>query len=775
MTTPWTDPTRSPHERARALLADLSLEEKVGQLGSYWLRPQDLGDTGFAPMQSSFDSDRDTFEAASAHGLGHITRAFGSRPMEPQSGVDHLRALQEHVIAHSPHGIPAIAHEECLTGFMAHGATTYPAAIAWGASFSPDLIEAMARQIGADMHAVGVHMGLSPVLDVVRDYRWGRIEETMGEDPYLIGMLATAYVRGLQDSGVVATLKHFAGHAASRAGRNHAPVSIGPRELHDVDLVPFEMAVRLGRAGAVMNSYADLDGVPPAADRWLLTELLRDDWGFDGTVVSDYFAVNFLQTMHGVASSPAEAAATALHAGMDVELPDTNCFATLAETIAEGHLPVETLDTAVERVLRQKIELGLLDPRSDASRDGQAIDLDPPENRALARRIAEESIVLVRNQGILPLSKGASIALVGPCAVDPRTHLGCYSFTNHVTARFGGEGTAVDVPTIASSLADRWGADALEVVRGVDILDPDTSGIEGAVAAARRADVALVAVGDRAGLFGTGTSGEGCDVIDLSLPGRQGDLLEAVLETGTPVVLLLVSGRPYAVGRYAERCAGVIQAFMPGEEGGPALAGILTGDVNPSGHLPVGLPSDVGGQPGTYLAPRLAWESEDISNIDPRPLYPFGHGLSYASFDLTDLSLDHARIAPDGTAEAEVTVTNTSTIAGAQVVQLYLSDASASVVRPLKRLVGFSKVHLEAGASTRLRFHLDAERTSFTGRDLRRVVEPGEFILRVGFSSEDTPVSARFHITGQTRTIDTAARSLVTPTTICPSPATAAR
>ncbi|SLM87930.1 glycoside hydrolase family 3 N-terminal domain-containing protein [Brachybacterium nesterenkovii] len=751
MSTPWTDPARPADERARALLAELTLEEKAGQLGSYWLRPETDGEEGFAPMQSSFDEGRDTFDALAAHGLGHITRAFGSGTLTPAEGVEHLRTLQKGVLSHSRLGIPAIAHEECLTGFMAAGATTYPAAIAWGASFSPELVREMARRIGRDMRAVGTHLGLSPVLDIVRDYRWGRIEETMGEDPYLTGVLATEYVSGLQESRVVATLKHFAGHAASRAGRNHAPVSIGPREFRDIDLIPFEMAIKLGKVGAVMNSYADVDGVPPASDRWLLTDLLRGDWGFTGTVVSDYWAVNFLESMHGVAADTKDAAIQSLRAGMDVELPETNCFTTLVDAVREGALDEADLDVAVERVLRQKIELGLLDEGFDPTADGEAIDLDPQDNRGLARELAEASIVLLANDGTLPLATPASVAVIGPNAVEARSHLGCYSFTNHVLARLEGGDLSVPVPTIAESLAAEWPDARIAVERGVDVLDPDVSGIEAAVAAARAAETAIVVVGDRAGLFGTGTSGEGCDVVDLSLPGRQADLVEAVLETGTPVVLVLVTGRPYALGAFADRCAAIVQAFMPGEEGGPAVAGVLSGRVNPSGHLPIGIPGHVGGQPGTYLSPRLAWESEGVSNLDPRPLFPFGHGLSYSSFELADLALSAQEVAPDGEVEISARITNTSDRDGTQLVQLYLSDPVASVVRPLKRLVGFARVDLAAGASKRVTFRLHADRTAFTGRDLRRIVEPGEFVVRVGLSSEDAPLTASFTITGDVR------------------------
>ena len=777
MTLPlWNDRGRSTDERVEALLAALTLEEKIAQLGSYWKRPT-LGDAeGFAPMQSTFEEGRDPFEAAVQNGLGHLTRPYGSAPLEPEEGVENLRTMQQAVVDGSAHGIPALVHEECLTGVMAHGATTYPAAIAWGASFDPELIGEMAARIGGDMHAMGAHMGLSPVLDIVRDYRWGRIEETMGEDPYLTGVLATAYVRGLQSAGVIATLKHFAGHAASRAGRNHAPVSIGMRELHDIDLVPFEMAVRHGEVGAVMNSYADLDGTPPAASRWLLTELLRETWGFEGTVVADYWAVSFLQSMHRVVEDDRAAAVAALSAGLDIELPETTAYPHLAGAVEDGELALDVIDTAVRRILRQKVELGLLDPEFDAAATGAAIDLDAPESRALARRMAEESIILLDNPAdLLPLRAGAadgggpgSIALIGPAAVQPRSFLGCYSFTNHVLSRLEDNGTSVDVPTLTDALSAEFPAAQITTAAGTDFLDPDPSGIAEAVAAAQDAELAVLAVGDLAGLFGAGTSGEGCDVESLQLPGAQHDLVEAVLATGTPVVLLLVTGRPYSLGAYRGRARAIVQAFMPGEEGASALAGVLSGRINPSGRLPIGIPDGVGGQPGTYLAPVLGWVSEGISNLDPKPLFPFGHGLSYSRFEYSELALSAEKIAADGTVEISATVSNTGDRDGMEVVQLYLSDPVASVVRPLKRLVGFTKVGLAAGESTRVTFRLHADRTSFTGPDLQRIVEPGEFRVRLGASSEDTTLEGSFRIEGQVRTIPAGTAVLDTPASVTP-------
>ena len=777
MTLPlWNDRGRSTDERVEALLAALTLEEKIAQLGSYWKRPE-IGDAeGFAPMQSTFEEGRDPFEAAVQNGLGHLTRPYGSAPLEPEEGVENLRTMQQAVVDGSAHGIPALVHEECLTGVMAHGATTYPAAIAWGASFDPELIGEMAARIGGDMHAMGAHMGLSPVLDIVRDYRWGRIEETMGEDPYLTGVLATAYVRGLQSAGVIATLKHFAGHAASRAGRNHAPVSIGMRELHDIDLVPFEMAVRHGEVGAVMNSYADLDGTPPAASRWLLTELLRETWGFEGTVVADYWAVSFLQSMHRVVEDDRAAAVAALSAGLDIELPETTAYPHLAGAVEDGELALDVIDTAVRRILRQKVELGLLDPEFDPAATGAAIDLDAPESRALARRMAEESIILLDNPAdLLPLRAGAadgggpgSIALIGPAAVQPRSFLGCYSFTNHVLSRLEDNGTSVDVPTLTDALSAEFPAAQITTAAGTDFLDPDPSGIAEAVAAAQDAELAVLAVGDLAGLFGAGTSGEGCDVESLQLPGAQHDLVEAVLATGTPVVLLLVTGRPYSLGAYRGRARAIVQAFMPGEEGASALAGVLSGRINPSGRLPIGIPDGVGGQPGTYLAPVLGWVSEGISNLDPKPLFPFGHGLSYSRFEYSELALSAEKIAADGTVEISATVSNTGDRDGMEVVQLYLSDPVASVVRPLKRLVGFTKVGLAAGESTRVTFRLHADRTSFTGPDLQRIVEPGEFRVRLGASSEDTTLEGSFRIEGQVRTIPAGTAVLDTPVSVTP-------
>lgn len=765
----WNDRDRSLAERVEALLAELTTEEKIGQLGSFWPRdepsdpvaahaavlsaPDETADE-VAPMQSVFDASRRGFEITAEHGLGHLTRVFGSAPIGAEEGMARLADLQRRVVKQSRLGIPAIAHEESLTGFTSYGATVYPTAMAWGATFDPQLIGEMAAAIGSDLAAVGVHQSLAPLLDVVRDYRWGRVEETIGEDPYLVGTLGTAYVTGLQSAGVIATLKHFCGYSASRAGRNHAPVPMGRREFEDFLLPSFEMAVRLGGARSVMNSYSDVDGVPVAADHELLTGTLRNRWGFDGTVVSDYWSIPFLQTMHRVAADLREAGALALAAGMDVELPETSAFYHLGEALQAGLITADELDTCVRRVLAHKIELGLLDADWNPATP-EPVDLDSPRNRDIARRVAEESITLLSNSGVLPYedSVGRRIAVIGPCAEEIRSFFGCYSFPNHVLSRAGTEEIGLPGDNLVTALAHEFVDAKIAVGAGVPILEPDASGIDAAVALAAESDLVVLAIGDRAGMFGKGSSGEGCDSVDLRLPGLQHQLASAVLDTGTPTVLLIISGRPYALGGLVERSAAVIQAFMPGIEGGAALAGVLSGRINPSGRLPVGVPDHPGGQPGTYLAPPLAWYSEGVSNLDPRPLFPFGHGISYTDFELDDLDLSASEMTPDGTVEVAATVINTGSRPGTEVVQLYAGDPVARVARPLKQLIGYARVDLEPGECKRVTFSVHADRFSYVGPDYRRIVDPGEIELSVGRSSEDRPLRASVTITGAGRVV----------------------
>ncbi|WP_443034093.1 beta-glucosidase family protein [Streptomyces sp. CA2R106] len=783
----WQDTALPPEARADALLAELTLPEKAAQLYGVWVGASAEGGE-VAPHQHEMEAPAD-LDALLPHGLGQLTRPFGTAPVDPALGALSLLRTQRRIMAAGRFGIPALAHEECLAGFAAWGATAYPVPLAWGATFDPELVGAMAGRIGRDMRAVGVHQGLAPVLDVVRDPRWGRVEETIGEDPYLVGTIGTAYVRGLESAGVVATLKHFAGYSASRAGRNLAPVGMGGRERADVILPPFEMAVREGGARSVMHAYTDTDGIPSAADEQLLTGLLRDTWGFTGTVVADYFGVAFLHTLHGVAGTLAEAAGAALGAGVDIELPTVKAYGEpLLAAVAEGRVPEALLDRAVRRVLVQKAQLGMLDAdwdpvppvlagrapdagpdtgpdagpdiSSDTDADASSVealrgsvDLDSPANQDLARRLAERSVVLLRNDGTLPLAQPGTIAVLGPNADTPTAVLGCYSFPVHVGSQHPQVPAGIELPTLREALAEQFAGSRIVSAPGCAVDTPDTGGIAAAVRAAAEADVVVLALGDRAGLFGRGTSGEGCDAQSLALPGVQRQLLDAVLDTGRPVVVTLLAGRPYALGRAAREAAAVVQTFFPGQMGTAALAAVLAGQVEPSGRLPVSVPAHPGSQPSTYLTARLG-QASDVSNVDPTPAYPFGHGLAYTSFAWTELDTAAPRAGTDGALRCAFTVRNTGRREGTEVVQVYLHDPVASVVRPEQRLVGYRRVHLAPGAAARVELTVPADLAAFTGRDGRRVVEPGALELRLGASSADIRLTAACELTGPPRTVD---------------------
>ena len=465
----WQDETRPLPERVELLLAAMTLEEKVGQLGSRWVGNNLAGEPGVeetelqvAPMQEVFAASGTVpLAEASRHGLGHLTRVYGSEPVSVAEGADELVRQQRIVMESSRFDVPALVHEECLTGFTAYGATVYPAAIAWGATWDPDLVRRMAATIGRDMAALGVHQGLSPVLDVVRDYRWGRVEETLGEDPFLVASLGTAYVQGLQSAGVIATLKHFAGYSASRAARNHGPVSMGPRELRDVILPSFEMAVALGGVGSVMNSYADVDGVPAGANSWLLTELLREEWGFEGTVVSDYWAVPFLASMHRVAADACRgrrAGPRGRHRRGAARHPRVRRRTgragprRLARRVVRGpRCPPGTPRQGAARPARRRVDprgVGRTTPAGSTSTHRQP-GARARDGRAL-RRPAR------RRHGAADQERAASGAEQGggrrPCADDARTFMGCYSFPMHVLPRHPRAGLGIECPTALDAL-----------------------------------------------------------------------------------------------------------------------------------------------------------------------------------------------------------------------------------------------------------------------------------------------------------------------------------
>jgi beta-glucosidase len=611
------------------------------------------------------------------------------------------------------------------------------------------------------MRAVGAHQGLSPVLDVCRDPRWGRTEETFGEDPYLVGRMGVAFVRGLQGEdlrdGVIATAKHFVGYGASEGGMNWAPAHIGTRELHEVYLHPFEAAVRTAGLRSIMNGYHELDGVPCGADRSLLTGILRDRWGFDGVVVADYFSVRQLVDYHQLAADDEDAAAMAMSAGLDVELPSTDCYGTpLLRALESGRVSQAAFEEAVRRALRAKFELGLFErPFVDVA---EVVRIsDGSRRRDLARRIAAKSLVLLRNDGVLPLAAEAgSVAVIGPNADQARHLFGDYTYPAHIESlhEMGEDGqnvfsmpfpdgtsiqsAHVQAEAVVDALRRRLGG-RVRFARGCDVSGTSRDGFDAAVAVASEADVAIMVMGDKSGLTRDCTSGETCDRASLDLPGVQEDLVRAVVATGTPVVLVLICGRPGASAWVHEHCAAVLLAWMPGQEGAAAIADVLTGELNPGGKLPISYPRGTGQVPVFYAhkpsGGRSHWKG-DYVDAPSSPLYPFGHGLSYTTFALSNASVER-EVSWNGSFSVEVTVANTGTRAGDEVVQLYVRRRRASVTRPVLELKSFVRVELAPGAARTVTFNVPAGQVGFYDRSLSYVVEPGVLEVLVGSSAGD--------------------------------------
>ena len=761
MTLPgYRDSQRPIEERVDDLLGRMTTDEKIAQLGSSWS----------FELLTAMSLDEVKAAQKLGQGIGQITRIAGATNLGQSASAELANEIQRFLIEKTRLGIPVIVHEECLHGLLARESVCFPQSIGQAATWEPELVHAMASRLGRELRAAGAHQGLAPILDITRDPRWGRIEETYGEDPYLVAELGAAYIRGLQGEGapeerVFATGKHMVGHGLPEGGLNHAPSHIGPRELEDAFLFPFEAAVRDAGLRSMMHAYDDVDGLPCVASRFLLTETLRERWGFDGIVVSDYSGIDELLTSHAMTTNRSAAAALALEAGVDVELPTTQFYGgPLADAVAGGLIEMATVDLAVARVLRAKFELGLFEkPYVDPA----AAELPLETDRALARECAVQSMVLLANDGTLPLRTDLrTVAVIGPNADSARNMQGDYAHMVHVEALIEMGGFGSQLPeglTVVDELAGR--ETILEAIRGrvnahaevryspgCGILDGDDDSIQAAVTAARAADVAIVVVGERSGLTDDCTCGEARDRLDIGLPGRQSELVAAVAATGTPVVLVLVAGRPLAIESEAAISAAVVHAWVPGEEGPEALADILFGVANPGGKLPVTVPRRTGQIPIYYghkpSGGRSHWKGPyvDGSNL---PLWPFGFGLSYTRFEVSDIRLDKTVVPIDGELTVSVEVRNVGDRAGDEVVQLYVRDEEASVTRPVKELRGFKRIRLAAGEARRVSFRLAVEQMAFAGLDGRLRVEPGHVTVMVGASSQDLPCTARIEISGE--------------------------
>jgi beta-glucosidase-like glycosyl hydrolase len=748
VTVTYRDPSRPDEVRVADLLARMTLEEKAAQVA--------------APFAAMVDVHRPPLT-----GWGNVTAALSVLDAPPQEAARAANELQRKHVEDTRLGIPVLIAEEALLGLKVRGATVFPDAIAQAATWQPELIEDMAAAIGQQMALLGVRQALSPLADVARDPRWGRVDETYGEDPYLVGSMATAYVRGLQrgdgSARVIATLKHFVGYSASDGGRNTGAAHLGERELREVHAAGFEMAIRAGGARGVMPSYNSVDGVPVTGSRTFLQDLLRDELGFTGLVISDLGAVDQLHTKHRTAQDSTHAHAQAIAAGVDLDLDNGVSSEDIVAAVRSYVLDEADLDRAVSEVLRTKFRLGLFErPYVDVDRVPES--LDPDDTRALARRIAEQSVILLRNEVVggtplLPLDPGlGTIAVIGPNADRPMGQLGTYSYPvlDSVTRRFAAAAdpqarpedrallermrpddaellvTSVPIVTFLEGIRRRVG-DHVVVLHepGCQVATDDRSGFPAAAAAAANADVAIVVVGDQAGINGFGTVGEGLDSSDCALPGVQRELIEEVVATGTPTIVVLSHGRPFVLGWMAERVPAIVSAFFGGEEVGNAVAAVLFGDVNPAGRLPIALLRSAGSAPAPY-----GGEVSARAYVDGQggPLFPFGHGLSYTTFEYANLVVD-PNATTAGALRLSFTVANTGSRPGDEVVQVYGQDVVARTARPARKLVAFRRVRLEPGAGARLSATIPAAMFALWDPTDGWVVEPGVVKLHIGSSS----------------------------------------
>ena len=741
--------------RVADLLGRMTVQQKVGQLR------QILGFKCHQRLAGKAELN-EAFRQAMAEGVGALyglARADAFAGVTPQTALKPVEAAelanaaQRYAIEQTPLGIPLLLAEEAPHGVMALGTTLFPAPIGLASAFDPELAGDVAAAMAAELRAIGANVAYGPVLDLARDGRWSRWEETFGEDPYLASALGQAMVRALQESPdgpVAATLKHFAAYGETLGGHNGGTSSVGPRELHGVLHKPFRSAVVAG-ALSLMSSYNEIDGVPCTGSRELLTGTLRQEWGFAGFVVSDLYAIDGLR-FQGVAADMAEAAAIALKAGVDLDLSGASYGPPLLEALQRGLVSAADIDLATARILRAKFTLGLFDrPYVEPQRAAEIVS--SPAHRELSLRAARQSIVLLKNDGALPLAADAkSIAVIGPNADTPGNQLGDYTpFIDPLA-----------VTTVRQGIERQVGAGVrVRYAKGCGVCDVSKAGFAEAVEAASQAELAVVVLGgssnrepttqftDRGAADVSSSAmsdmdcGEGFDRCTLGLSGVQMELLEQLAATGKPLIVVLINGRPVELERILPLASAVMEAWYPGPTGGQAVAEVLFGQVNPSGKLPVSMPRTLGQSP-VYYNHKLLARSKYVE-MDVRPACCFGFGLSYTKFEYANLRVTPAKAKAGEPITVEVEVTNVGQVAGDEVVQLYVRDVVSSVMTPVKALKGFARVHLASLQRQTVRLVIDPSELTLLDQDLTRVVEPGTFEVMVGGNCEHT-LTASFEI-----------------------------
>lgn len=750
-------------ERVSDLLSRMTVEEKAAQLAT--------------PFGATVDVHRPP-----ATGWGGSTAAISSLDVEPRASARAANELQRKHVEETRLGIPILLAEEALLGFKVRSAPVFPDAIAQAATWDPELVRQMAEMIGQQMAAIGIRQALSPLADTARDPRWGRIEETYGEDPYLVGTMATAYVKALQNAvpekPILATVKHFIGYSASDGGRNTGPVQMGERELREMHSLPFERVIRDGGARGIMPSYNSIDGVPVSGSVDLLQGLLRKSLGFTGILMSDMGAVGQLHSKHGVAADYPHALGLALRAGIELDLDNRSSAEDIAQAARDGVIDTQDLDRATSSILRAKFDLGLFeDPYVDL--DNVPVTFDGPDERALARTMAEKSLILLKNDPVngtplLPLDGSIrSIAVIGPNADRPIGQLGNYSYQvlDSITKQFRFAADPEAKPEEVSELMGNMGPDDarllvgsvpivtfLDGIRaragenvmiahepGCSIAGEDRTRFDAAVIAASRAEVAIVVAGDQAGLNGFGSVGEGLDSTDCELPGVQRQLIEAIVSTGTPTVVVLSHGRPFALGWMDALVPAVVSSFFGGEEAGSAAAAVLFGDANPGGRLPMSMPRSAGSSPSPYGSPvpHDAYIGHDGGHV-----FPFGHGLSYTTFRYGSLSVS-SHVATDGKITVSFTVDNIGDVVGDEVVQIYGHDVVASTSRRDRTLLAFQRLTLAPGTGTTITAEIPTSLLALWDPRRGWIVEPGLIELFVSASADDVRLRGEVDLTGE--------------------------
>jgi beta-glucosidase len=742
----YRNPRLPVDQRVADLLSQMTIEEKVAQLVCLWAdRPQTGRQTDFSTDRGDFSPEK--AQAVMKNGIGQIARQRERKG--PREGAIFANAVQKWLVENTRLGIPAILHDEILHGHMAQGSTSFPQPISLACSWDTDLISKVFTSGALETRLRGSHQVLGPNLDVAREPRWGRTEETYGEDPYLVSRMGVACIKALQGKGpgidnehVIATAKHFAAHGQPEAGTNIAPTNYSERILREVFLPSFQAAVQEAGIMSVMASYNEIDGVPAHANKWLLDKVLRQEWGFNGSVVSDYYGIPQLEGLHHVVGDKAEAAKLALEAGVDIELPDPDAYKTLVQLVKDGKVSEAVLDKAVARNLKHKFLLGLFEnPYVDPERTVQITNSQA--HRDLAAEAARRSIVLLKNENnLLPLDRNKlqSIAVIGPNA--DRAHLGGYSDNpgRGISVRQGitdKVGSKIKVSYAEgckiTQEGGNWWADTSHLSNAAD----DAKLIAQAVEVAKAADTVVLVLGGNEDTNKEGWANNHLgDRDSLELVGRQNDLVKAVLETGKPTVVMMINSGPLSINYIAEKVPAILEGFYLGQETGIAVADVLFGDTNPAGKLAVSFPRSVGQLPIYYNHKPTARRGYLFTSKEP--LFPFGYGLSYTTFEYSNLKVSQAQIRPNGRTEVSVTVTNTGKVAGDEVVQLYIRDLVSSVTRPVLELKDFKRISLAPGESKTVSFMITPDKLSFLDLNMNNTVEPGWFDIFVGTSSVKT-------------------------------------